>query len=155
MALARAPGDREQDSAWPVVVAVALTLGLSGQPGVRQGVSSYQSRGEPPSQRVASGRQGQLPQALGRAGGQAMSGAPGLSRGTGHAAERRGLGRRGCTCALRQEEKRAGLLGVNTSWEHVSTGLRDYVRQQETQLEWALGLLHVLLSCTFLLVLHA
>ncbi|XP_023390073.1 E3 ubiquitin-protein ligase DCST1 [Pteropus vampyrus] len=54
-----------------------------------------------------------------------------------------------------KEEKRAGLLGVNTSWEHVSTGLRDYVRQQEAQLEWALGLLHALLSCTFLLVLHA
>lgn len=84
-----------------------------------------------------------------------MSGVPGMSQGTGRTAERRGLGWRGCTCALRQEEKRAGLLGVNTSWEHVSTGLRDYVRQQETQLEWALGLLHVLLSCTFLLVLHA
>ncbi|XP_006923610.1 E3 ubiquitin-protein ligase DCST1 [Pteropus alecto] len=54
-----------------------------------------------------------------------------------------------------KEEKRAGLLGVNTSWEHVSTGLRDYVRQQEAQLEWGLGLLHALLSCTFLLVLHA
>lgn len=60
-----------------------------------------------------------------------------------------------CTRALRQEEKQAGLLGLNTSWEHLSTEVRDYVRQQEAKLEWALGLLHLLLSCTFLLVLHA
>ncbi|XP_015427207.1 PREDICTED: DC-STAMP domain-containing protein 1 isoform X3 [Myotis davidii] len=54
-----------------------------------------------------------------------------------------------------KEEKQAGLLGLNTSWEHVSTEVRDYVRRQEAQLEWALGLLHLLLSCTFLIVLHA
>ncbi|XP_066118050.1 E3 ubiquitin-protein ligase DCST1 isoform X4 [Saccopteryx bilineata] len=54
-----------------------------------------------------------------------------------------------------KEEKQAGLLGHKTSWEHVSAGLRDYVRCQEARLEWALELLHVLLSCTFLIVLHA
>ncbi|XP_008046785.1 DC-STAMP domain-containing protein 1 isoform X1 [Carlito syrichta] len=54
-----------------------------------------------------------------------------------------------------KEEKQAGVLGLNVSWEHVSTEVRDYVQRQEAQLEWALGLLHVLLSCTFLLVLHA
>ncbi|ELW62435.1 DC-STAMP domain-containing protein 1 [Tupaia chinensis] len=53
-----------------------------------------------------------------------------------------------------KEEKRPAVLGLNTSWEHVSTEVRDYVQRQEAQLEWALGLLHVLLSCTFLLVLH-
>ena len=47
------------------------------------------------------------------------------------------------------------MLGLNTSWRHVSAEVRDYVKRQEAQLEWALGLLHVLLSCTFLLVLHA
>lgn len=46
------------------------------------------------------------------------------------------------------------MLGLNASWERVSTEVRDYVHRQETRLEWALGLLHVLLSCTFLLVLH-
>ena len=56
---------------------------------------------------------------------------------------------------VHQEEKQAGVLGLNTSWEHVSTEVRDYVRRQEAQLEWVLRLLHVLLSCTFLLVLHA
>uniref|UniRef100_A0A2I3GDV8 DC-STAMP domain containing 1 n=1 Tax=Nomascus leucogenys TaxID=61853 RepID=A0A2I3GDV8_NOMLE len=60
-----------------------------------------------------------------------------------------------CSCALHQEEKQAGVLGLNTSWERVSTEVRDYVHHQEARLEWALGLLHVLLSCTFLLVLHA
>lgn len=147
MALARAQGDRERDSAWPVVVAVVLTLGLSGQPGVRQG-----GRQLLPELGEAS-----ITESSQRKAGAAPAG-PGTSRGAGHewgTAERRGLGPRGCTCALRQEEKRAGLLGVNTNWEHVSTELRDYVRQRETQLEWALGLLHVLLSCTFLLVLHA
>jgi hypothetical protein len=54
-----------------------------------------------------------------------------------------------------QEEKRAGLLGLNTSWEHVSTEVRDYVERQEARLEWALELLRVLLSCTFLMVLRA
>ncbi|XP_024604033.1 E3 ubiquitin-protein ligase DCST1 [Neophocaena asiaeorientalis asiaeorientalis] len=54
-----------------------------------------------------------------------------------------------------KEEKRAGVLGLNTSWEHVSTEVRDYVRRQEARLDWILGLLHVLLSCTFLFVLHA
>ncbi|KAF6292726.1 DC-STAMP domain containing 1 [Rhinolophus ferrumequinum] len=54
-----------------------------------------------------------------------------------------------------KEEKQAALVGVNMSWGHVSSELRDYVRSQEAQLEWVLGLLHVLLSCTFLLVLRA
>ncbi|XP_019813904.2 E3 ubiquitin-protein ligase DCST1 isoform X2 [Bos indicus] len=54
-----------------------------------------------------------------------------------------------------KEERRAGVLGLNTSWKHVSTEVRDYVRRQEAQLERTLGLLHVLLSCTFLLVLHS
>uniref|UniRef100_A0A8C9IK48 DC-STAMP domain containing 1 n=1 Tax=Piliocolobus tephrosceles TaxID=591936 RepID=A0A8C9IK48_9PRIM len=53
-----------------------------------------------------------------------------------------------------KEQKQAGVLGLNTSWERVSTEVRDYVHRQEARLEWALGLLHVLLSCTFLLVLH-
>lgn len=61
----------------------------------------------------------------------------------------------GLHLCLPQEEKQAGLLGLNTSWEHASTEVRDYVRRQEAQLEWALGLLHLLLSCTFLIVLHA
>ncbi|CAK7310852.1 E3 ubiquitin-protein ligase DCST1 [Vulpes lagopus] len=54
-----------------------------------------------------------------------------------------------------KEEKQAWMLGLNTSWEHVSAELQDYVLQQEAQLEWTLGLLRVLLSCTFLLVFHA
>ncbi|KAM6167299.1 E3 ubiquitin-protein ligase DCST1 [Erethizon dorsatum] len=54
-----------------------------------------------------------------------------------------------------KEEKQAGVLGFNTSWEHVSIEVRDYVERQEARLEWALGLLHALLSCTFLLVLQA
>uniref|UniRef100_A0A2K5LJG1 DC-STAMP domain containing 1 n=1 Tax=Cercocebus atys TaxID=9531 RepID=A0A2K5LJG1_CERAT len=53
-----------------------------------------------------------------------------------------------------KEEKQAGVLGLNASWERVSTEVRDYVHHQEARLEWALGLLHVLLSCTFLLVLY-
>ncbi|XP_008852773.1 E3 ubiquitin-protein ligase DCST1 isoform X1 [Nannospalax galili] len=54
-----------------------------------------------------------------------------------------------------KEEKQAAVLGLNTSWEHVSTEVRDYVQRQEAQLQWALQLLHVLLSCTFLLVVHS
>lgn len=42
-----------------------------------------------------------------------------------------------------------------SSWEHVSTELRDYVGRQEARLRWTLALLHVLFSCTFLLGLHA
>ncbi|XP_036778262.2 E3 ubiquitin-protein ligase DCST1 isoform X3 [Manis pentadactyla] len=53
-----------------------------------------------------------------------------------------------------KEEKQAGVLGLNTSWKHVSTEVRDYVSRQEARLEWSLGLLRVLFSCTFLLVLH-
>lgn len=60
-----------------------------------------------------------------------------------------------CTCALQQEEKQAGLLGLNPGWKHVSTEVRDYVRGQEAKLERALGMLHVLLSFTFLIILHA
>ncbi|KAM5295060.1 E3 ubiquitin-protein ligase DCST1 isoform 4-T5 [Glossophaga mutica] len=54
-----------------------------------------------------------------------------------------------------QEEKQAALLGLSPGWEHVSTEVRDYVRGQEAKLERALGMLHVLLSFTFLLILHA
>ncbi|XP_047401459.1 E3 ubiquitin-protein ligase DCST1 [Sciurus carolinensis] len=54
-----------------------------------------------------------------------------------------------------KEEKQAGVLGVNVSWQHVSTEVRDYVQRQEARLEWALGLLHVLMSCAFLLVLYS
>ncbi|XP_007946705.1 E3 ubiquitin-protein ligase DCST1 [Orycteropus afer afer] len=54
-----------------------------------------------------------------------------------------------------KEGKQAGVLGLNRSWEHMSTEARNYVRTQEARLEWTLGLLQVLLSCTFLLVLHA
>lgn len=54
-----------------------------------------------------------------------------------------------------QEEKQAAVLGLNTSWEHMSMVVRDYVQQQEARLQWTVGLLHVLLSCTFLLLFHA
>ncbi|XP_037018412.2 E3 ubiquitin-protein ligase DCST1 isoform X2 [Artibeus jamaicensis] len=54
-----------------------------------------------------------------------------------------------------KEEKQAGLLGLSPGWEHVSTEVRDYVRVQEAKLERALGMLHMLLSFTFLLILHA
>ncbi|XP_053462849.1 E3 ubiquitin-protein ligase DCST1 [Nycticebus coucang] len=54
-----------------------------------------------------------------------------------------------------KEEKQAAMLGLNTSWEAVSTEVREYVQRQEARLEQALELLHALLSCTFLLVLHA
>ncbi|KAK7796117.1 hypothetical protein U0070_013771 [Myodes glareolus] len=54
-----------------------------------------------------------------------------------------------------KEEKQAALLGLSTPWEHVSVEVRDYVRQQEAHLQWTVGLLHALLSCTFLLVFHA
>lgn len=47
------------------------------------------------------------------------------------------------------------MVGSNTNWEHVSVEVRDYVRQQEAHLHWAVGLLHVLLSCTFLLVFRS
>ncbi|KAM9243423.1 E3 ubiquitin-protein ligase DCST1 [Dugong dugon] len=54
-----------------------------------------------------------------------------------------------------KEEKQAAVLGLNQSWEHMGTEVRNYVHSQEARLEWTLGLLQVLLSCTFLLVLHA
>ncbi|XP_017201334.3 E3 ubiquitin-protein ligase DCST1 isoform X1 [Oryctolagus cuniculus] len=54
-----------------------------------------------------------------------------------------------------KEERQSAVLGLNTSWEHVSAEVRDYVERQEAQLEWALGLLHTLFSCAFLLVLHS
>ncbi|KAM9686582.1 E3 ubiquitin-protein ligase DCST1 isoform 1-T1 [Trichechus inunguis] len=54
-----------------------------------------------------------------------------------------------------KEEKQAAVLGLNQSWEHMGTEVRNYVQSQEARLEWTLGLLQVLLSCTFLLVLHA
>ncbi|XP_037354138.1 E3 ubiquitin-protein ligase DCST1 isoform X1 [Talpa occidentalis] len=54
-----------------------------------------------------------------------------------------------------KEEKQAVLVGTSPNWEDVSTEVGDYVRRQEAQLEWSLGLLRALLSCTFLLVLRA
>lgn len=55
-----------------------------------------------------------------------------------------------------QEKNQSSMLGLDsTNFEHMSVEVRDYVRQQETYLHWALGLLHVLLSCTFLLVFHS
>ncbi|XP_027776828.2 E3 ubiquitin-protein ligase DCST1 isoform X2 [Marmota flaviventris] len=54
-----------------------------------------------------------------------------------------------------KEERQAAVLGVNLSWQHVSTEVREFVQRQEARLEWALGLLHVLMSCAFLLVLHS
>ncbi|XP_051055204.1 E3 ubiquitin-protein ligase DCST1, partial [Phodopus roborovskii] len=54
-----------------------------------------------------------------------------------------------------KEEKQSAVLGANLSWERMSVEVRDYVQQQEAHLRWAAGLLHVLLSCTFLLVFHA
>ncbi|GAB1287743.1 E3 ubiquitin-protein ligase DCST1 [Apodemus speciosus] len=54
-----------------------------------------------------------------------------------------------------KEENQSAVVGSNTNWERVSVEVRDYVRQQEARLHWAVGLLHLLLSCTFLLVLHS
>ncbi|CAO2598865.1 E3 ubiquitin-protein ligase DCST1 [Lemmus lemmus] len=54
-----------------------------------------------------------------------------------------------------KEEKQAAVLGLSTHWEHVSVEVREYVQQQEVHLQWTVGLLHALLSCTFLLVFHA
>lgn len=131
-----------------------LTLGQNGQPGVR-GCRLIQVQGQAHVQQGGEGRKQQLPQVLGQARGHDMSGARGRE-----SWERLGLGLHGpadwvCTLAVQQEEKQAAFVGVNMSWRHVSSELRDYVRSQEAQLEWGLGLLHVLLSCTFLLVLRA
>ncbi|XP_037681770.1 E3 ubiquitin-protein ligase DCST1 isoform X2 [Choloepus didactylus] len=52
-----------------------------------------------------------------------------------------------------KEERQAGVLGLNTSWENVSAEVQDYVIYQEARLEWGLELLRTLLSCTFLLIL--
>lgn len=46
------------------------------------------------------------------------------------------------------------LVGVGTGWQHMSAEVKDYVRHQEAKLEWIMGFLRVLLSCTFLLLLH-
>ncbi|XP_052034632.1 E3 ubiquitin-protein ligase DCST1 [Apodemus sylvaticus] len=54
-----------------------------------------------------------------------------------------------------KEENQSSVVGSNMNWEHVSVEVRDYVRQQEARLHWAVGLLHLLLSCTFLLVFHS
>lgn len=54
-----------------------------------------------------------------------------------------------------QEQNQSAVVGLDTSWEHVSIEVRGYVQQQEARLHWAVGLLHVLLSCTFLLVFHS
>ncbi|KAM4861775.1 E3 ubiquitin-protein ligase DCST1 [Thomomys bottae] len=53
-----------------------------------------------------------------------------------------------------KEEKQSALVGSNTSWEHVSTEVHDYVERQEARLEWTLALLHVLLPCSFLILFH-
>ncbi|XP_055978779.1 E3 ubiquitin-protein ligase DCST1 [Sorex fumeus] len=53
-----------------------------------------------------------------------------------------------------REKKQAVLVGVGAGWQHVSTEAQDYVRRREAQLEWSLALLRLLLSCTFLLLLH-
>ncbi|XP_034356646.1 E3 ubiquitin-protein ligase DCST1 [Arvicanthis niloticus] len=54
-----------------------------------------------------------------------------------------------------KEQNQSAVVGLDTSWEHVSIEVRGYVQQQEARLHWAVGLLHVLLSCTFLLVFHS
>ncbi|MEJ1277742.1 DC-STAMP domain containing 1 [Cricetulus griseus] len=54
-----------------------------------------------------------------------------------------------------KEERQSAVLGADISWEHISVEVRDFVQQQEAHLQWAAGLLHVLLSCTFLLVFQA
>eukprot|EP00073_Rattus_norvegicus_P044648 XP_017446794.1 PREDICTED: DC-STAMP domain-containing protein 1 isoform X1 [Rattus norvegicus] len=54
-----------------------------------------------------------------------------------------------------KEQKQSAVVGLSTNWEHVSVEVRDYAHQQEARLQWAVGLMHVLLSCTFLLVFHA
>lgn len=120
------------------MVYVDLALGRTGQPGVR-GCQAYRCRGAGLCQGGWQAEGGGNPEGPGN-----RSGAPG---------ERR-LGETVCSSALRQEEKQAGVLGLNTSWKHVSTEVRDYVSRQEARLEWSLGLLRVLFSCTFLLVLH-
>lgn len=148
-------GDREGDRAEPVVCS-DLTLGQNGQPGDRRCQLIHVQGAKTVSRRVASRRKWQLPRSLGQARGPDVRGILGRGRGHGEA----GSGPEAaagwlCTWAPQQEEKRAGLLGVNASWKHVGTEVRDYVRRQEAQLEWGLGLLQVLLSCTFLLVLKA
>lgn len=125
------------------MVCPGLTLGSAGQPDVR---------GRQPGS--GAGRRRVLrPRALGVCTRGSCRSRGELGRqGVGQRLGADGKEGRACTCALHQEEKQAWMLGLNTSWEHVSAELQDYVLQQEAQLEWTLGLLRVLLSCTFLLV---
>lgn len=142
------PGDREGGSAKPVG-GRDLTLGPDSQPGKRECQPRWVSQGS----RTSGRRVRHRPHSVSPHGGPE---GPGKSWGTGVGRQGREAKKGGvCTCNLHQEEKQAAVLGLNKSWEHVSTELRDYVRHQEARLEWALGLLHVLFSCTFLLVLRA
>ncbi|KAK2503123.1 hypothetical protein MC885_014967 [Smutsia gigantea] len=116
------------------VVSVNLALGRNGQPGA----------GGPGSVKEGRKQEAAILRVLGREPG-------GQEWGTRAETPRGG---RVCSRALHQEEKRAGVLGLNTSRKRVSTEVRDYVSRQEARLEWSLGLLQALLSCTFLLVLR-
>ncbi|XP_074121376.1 E3 ubiquitin-protein ligase DCST1 isoform X2 [Sminthopsis crassicaudata] len=54
-----------------------------------------------------------------------------------------------------KKEKQTALLGINVSKAQLREEVRDYVEYQVSQLDGALGLLRILLSCTFLLVFQA
>ncbi|XP_068942053.1 E3 ubiquitin-protein ligase DCST1 [Petaurus breviceps papuanus] len=54
-----------------------------------------------------------------------------------------------------KKEKQTALLGINVSKTQLREEVRDYVDYQVAQLDRALGLLRILLSCTFLLVFQA
>nr|XP_020847548.1 DC-STAMP domain-containing protein 1 isoform X2 [Phascolarctos cinereus] len=54
-----------------------------------------------------------------------------------------------------KKEKQTALLGINVSKAQLREEVRDYVDYQVAQLDGALGLLRILLSCTFLLVFQA
>lgn len=131
MELARAPGDRERDSAWPVVVAVVLTLGLSGQPGARQGVSSYQSRGGASITESSQGKAGAAPAGPGTSGGTGHEW--GARDEPGHRAHRReagsGLARLHlCPPSGREAGRAAGRQHELGTREHRAAGLRAATR---------------------------
>ncbi|XP_031822551.1 E3 ubiquitin-protein ligase DCST1 [Sarcophilus harrisii] len=54
-----------------------------------------------------------------------------------------------------KKEKQTALLGINVSKAQLREEVRDYVEYQVSKLDGALGLLRILLSCTFLLVFQA
>ncbi|XP_043820041.1 E3 ubiquitin-protein ligase DCST1 isoform X2 [Dromiciops gliroides] len=54
-----------------------------------------------------------------------------------------------------KKEMQKALLGINVSKAQLREEVRDYVEYQVAQLDQALGLLRILLSCTFLLVFQA